>query len=131
MKVLVVASEPIPADRLRATLGDTAQDTEIMVVAPALHLTALRFWLSDSDEAMRRAHFVQRETVKNLDDEGLDAHGNVGEGNPVSAVADALDGFSADRILLFTRPTCEQRYAEAIDTDALRERFGVPVQVAA
>jgi hypothetical protein len=36
MKVLVVASEPIAADRLRATLGDTTDDAEIVVVAPAL-----------------------------------------------------------------------------------------------
>jgi hypothetical protein len=86
MKVLVIASEPISADRLRAALGDATDDAEIMVVAPALHRSALRFWLSDSDEALQRAELVQRKTVEGLDDEGLDAHGDTGEGAPVKAV---------------------------------------------
>jgi hypothetical protein len=128
MKVLVIASEPISADRLRAALGDATDDAEIMVVAPALHRSALRFWLSDSDEALQRAELVQRKTVEGLDDEGLDAHGDTGEGAPVKAVEDALITFPADRIVLFSRPVSERRYNEAIDADALRERFGVPVQ---
>jgi hypothetical protein len=40
-----------------------------MVVAPALHRSALRFWLSDSDEAIERAELVQHETVEG----GIDA----------------------------------------------------------
>ena len=55
MRVLIIASERNSADQLRATLGDTTEDAEIMVVAAALHRSALRFWLSDSDEAMQRA----------------------------------------------------------------------------
>jgi hypothetical protein len=128
MKVLVIASEQISADRLRATLGDTTEQAEIMVVAPALHQSALRFWLSDSDEALQRAEFVKRSTVEGLDEEGLDAHGDICQGNPVKAVEDALGTFPADRIVLFSRPVSEQRYAEAVDAEALREQFGVPVQ---
>jgi hypothetical protein len=128
MKVLVIASEPISADRVRATLGDTTDDAEIMVVAPALHRSALRFWLSDCDEAVERAELVQRQTVKGLAEVGLDAHGDIGEGQPVKAVEDVLNSFPADRIVLFSRPPSERRYAEAVDADALRERFGVPVQ---
>jgi hypothetical protein len=128
MRVLVIASEPISAGRLRAALGDRTDDAEIMVVAPALHLSALRFWLSDSDEAMERAELVQRETVEGLDDQGLDAHGDIGEGDPVKAVEDVLVTFPADRIVLFSRPVSERRYDEGIDAEALRERFGLPVQ---
>jgi hypothetical protein len=128
MKVLVIANEPISADRLRATLGDTTDDAEIMVVAPALHRSALRYWLSDSDEATERAQLVQRATVEGFSDEGLHARGTIGEGKPAIAVEDALDSFAADRIVLFSRPLSERRYAEAVSADALRERFGVPVQ---
>ena len=35
MKVLVIASELISADRLRAALGGAIDDAEIMVLAPA------------------------------------------------------------------------------------------------
>ncbi len=130
MKVLVVASEPISADRLRAALGAATEDAEIVVVAPALHLSALRFWLSDADEAIQRAELVQRETTEGLDDAGLDARGDTGEGDPVEAVEDALATFPAERILIFTRPSSEQRYDEGIDAEALEQRFGLPVEQA-
>jgi hypothetical protein len=130
MKVLVVASEPITADRLRAALGAATDDAEIVVVAPALHLSALRFWLSDADEAIQRAELVQRETTEGLDDAGLDARGDTGEGDPVEAVEDALATFPAERILIFTRPSSEQRYDEGIDAEALEQRFGLPVEQA-
>jgi hypothetical protein len=51
---LVIASEPMSGDRLRAARRGTIDDAEIMVVAPALHRSALRFWLSDADDAIRR-----------------------------------------------------------------------------
>jgi hypothetical protein len=128
MKVLVIASEPVSAGRLRATLGDITDSAQIMVVAPALHRSALRFWLSDSDEATQRAQSVQRATVEGLDHEGLEVRGAIGVGKPVVAVEDALSAFPADRIVLVSRPVSEHRYAEAVDADALRARFGVPVQ---
>jgi hypothetical protein len=128
MKVLVIASEPISADRLRAALGAATDDAEVVVVAPALHRSALRFWLSDADEAIQRAELVQRETVEGFDDAGLDARGDTGEGDPVKAVQDVLATFPAERIVLFTRPVTDQRYDEGIDADALQQRFGLPVQ---
>jgi hypothetical protein len=131
MKVLVIATEAISADRLRAALGDGTDDVEIMVVAPALHRSALRFLLSDADEAIRRAAHVQRDTVEGLADAALDARGDTGESDPVKAVQDILVTFPAQRIVLFTRPESEQRHDEGIDADALQQRFGLPVQRAA
>ena len=43
MNALVIASEPISADRSPAELGGASDDAEIMVVAPALHRSVLRF----------------------------------------------------------------------------------------
>jgi hypothetical protein len=128
MKVLVIASEPISADRLRAALAETTDNAEILVVAPALHRSALRFWLSDADEAIQRAELVQRETVEGLDDAGVDAHGVTGESDPVKAVEDALVTFPAERVVLFDRPDSAQRHDESIDADALQQRIGLPVQ---
>jgi hypothetical protein len=130
MRVLVIASEPVSADRLRAALGGATDDAEIMIVAPALHRSALRFWLSDADEAIQRADRVQHETVEGLDDAGLDARGDTGEGDPVQAIEDVLVTFPAERIVVFTRRGSEQRYDEGIDADALQQRFGLPVSQA-
>jgi hypothetical protein len=109
-------------------LVGATDDAEIMVVAPALHRSALRFWLSDADEAIQRAELVQRETVEGLDDAGFDAHGDTGESDPVKAVEDVLVTFPAERIVLFTRPVSKRRHDEGIDADALQQRFGLPVE---
>ena len=128
MKILVVTSEPITADRLREAFGsEQAENAEVMVVAPALHRSALRFWLSDADEAIQRAEAVEKETVRELETEGVTAHGDTGEGDVVEAIGDALTTFPADRILLFTHSN-GKRYKEDISAEDLRERFPVPVE---
>lgn len=127
MKVLVLTSEPLTAQRLRSELGDDARDAEVMVVAPALHESALRFWMSDADDAIARAQKVQRKTVSALEREGVEAHGDTGESDPFAAAADALTDFDADRILIFEHPDDERAYQEEVDASELEQRFGRPV----
>lgn len=115
---------------MRAALrGDVdAAQTEVLVVAPALAESPIKFWLSDTDEATARATEVRTETVRDLSAEGLSAVGRTGVGDPAQAIADALVTFPADRILLFAPADGEdQRYREDIDDEELRERFGLPV----
>jgi hypothetical protein len=130
MKVLVVTSEPIAGGELRAAIGtEEAKQAEVMVVAPALHKSALRFWLSDADEAIARAEQVERKSVSNLRGEGVTAAGDIGESDVLEAIGDALTTFPADRILLCARPEDgETRYREDLDPDLVRERFPVPVE---
>ena len=110
MKVLVIASDPIPLIVCALRL----------VTAP---MTRRSWWLrrrftaprcaSGSPTLTRRSagqSWVQRETVEGLDDAGLDARGDTGEGDPVKAVADVLVTFSAERILIFTRSSSEEPY---------------------
>jgi hypothetical protein len=129
MKILVLTTESVTADQLRSALPDGADpdDAEVMVVAPALHESALRFWVSDADDAIARADEVRRESVEQLGDEGVSASGDTGEGDPETAIEDALKTFAADRIVIFTRTGSEQRYKEDVDPGELQERFGVPV----
>lgn len=123
-KVIVLTSQPLSAARLREEL---AGDEEVLVVAPALHASGLRFWVSDADEAIARAQWVARETVENLERDGVAATGDTGESDPLQAVADVMVTFPADRVLIFSRPEEERRYHEQIDSGELRERFGVEV----
>ena len=133
MKLLVVTSEPISSRQLRAAVGDgvAPNQTEVMVVAPALQENAVRFWLSDADEAIERAEQVRRATVENLDEEGVAASGDTGESDPLHAIQDALATFPADRIVLFTHSGPERRYREDVDPSEVEERFGLPVDQAA
>lgn len=41
---------------------------------------------------------------------------------------DVLVTFPAERILIFTRPSSEERYDEGIDAEALQHHVGLPVQ---
>ncbi len=131
MKVLVVTSEPVAAADLRQALpGDVdAGDVEVMVVAPALQTSALRFWLADVDEAIERAKATERETVERLSREGVQVDdSDTGESDPEQAIEDALHLFPADEILVFTHPEGEQHYREDIDPGLLEQRFKLPVR---
>src|SRR5437588_115342 len=103
MKLLILTTEPISADQLRGALGadEDPTDAEVMIVAPALHESALRFWVSDADDAIARAEAVRQESVERLGAEGVPASADTGEGDPLDAVQDALRSFSADRIVIF------------------------------
>ena len=129
MKVLVLTTEPISAQQLRDALGDGGEpaDAEVMVVAPALAGSAVKFWMSDADAAIERADRVRRESVERLGEEGVSASGDTGEADPYEAIEDALQTFDADRIVLFTHEGKDQRYREDLDDREIAERFGRPV----
>ncbi len=129
MKVLVLTSEPITAEQLRTALGpDTdPKDAEVMVVAPALAESAIKFWMSDADDAIGRAEEVRRQSLERLGQEGVSATGDTGEADPYTAIEDALKTFDADRIVLFAHGAGDQRYREDLDDREIAERFGRPV----
>src|SRR5436305_10098003 len=129
MKVLVLTSEPITAQQLRDALGadGDAAGAEVMVVAPALAESAVKFWMSDADEAITRAEEVRRASVERLGEAGVPATGDTGEADPYTAIEDALKTFQADRIVLFTHSGQDQRYREDLDDREIAERFGLPV----
>jgi hypothetical protein len=133
MKLLVITSEPVTAAQLREALPDGVDpaQAEVMVVAPALQESGLRFWMSDADEAIAKAEEVRRQTVDRLGSEGVPASGETGESNPVLAIQDALQSFPADRIVLFTHAGDDQLYREDVDVAEIEERFGLPVDQAA
>ncbi len=132
MKLLVLTSEPVTAEQLRAALGGNVDpgNAEVMVVAPALQENPLKFWMADADDAIARAEQVRRETVDQLGEEGISASADTGESDPLDAIQDAMATFPADRIVMFTHPRERSRYREDVDLEEVRERFGVPVDAA-
>lgn len=129
MKLLVLTSEPVSADQLRSAVGGDAEpkDSEVMIVAPALQESALRFWFSDVDQAIARADWVRRESLDRLGSEGVSASADTGEADPLEAVQDALLTFPADRIVIFSHPDGERLYREDVDDRELEQRFGLPI----
>lgn len=127
MKVLVLTSEPVNADMIRAAVGEGAEDAEVMVVAPALHDSPIRFWASDDDDAIARAQGVEEETVERLEEEGMDAAGDTGESDPLVALRDALATFPADRVVVFSHEGDDQAYREDELVPEAEREFGLPV----
>ena len=127
MKLLVVTPEPVDASMLRASLGDEVSGAEVLVISPAGTRSKLAFWMSDSDEAIAEAQSAQEETVERLEEEDVDAAGDTGESEPALAIQDALAGFPADRIVVFSHPGSDRDYREDAGLADAEERFGVPV----
>ena len=126
-KIIALVSEPISGQALKSAVGrDTAEEAEVLVVAPALN-SKVKFLTSDSDEAIARAEAVQEETVERLDEEGIDAAGDTGESDPLLALQDALQTFPADEIVLVTHGPNGRNWREEGVVEEARERFDAPV----
>jgi hypothetical protein len=126
-KILALVTEPISGEALKSAVGrETAEEAEVLVVAPALN-SKLRFWTSDPDDAIARAERVEQETVERLDEEGIDAAGDTGESDPLLAIQDSLQTYPADEIVLVTHAAGERNWQEEGVVDEARERFGKPV----
>jgi nucleotide-binding universal stress UspA family protein len=113
MNVLIVA--------LDAVVPAELPDAEVLVVAPALN-SRLRHWLSDEDDARRRAEARAAGLVDRLERRGVHAEGRVGDADPLLAIADALPTFPADEIVIAS----EAERADELLSRA-RRRFGLPV----
>ena len=128
MKLLVLAPEVVDAQTVRSALdGEDIEGAEVLVVSPALATSPIRFWVSDSDDAIAEAQAKGEESAASLRSDGVDARAETGESEPLLALQDALATFPADRILVFVHPEDEQRYREDDLVGEAGRRFGVPV----
>jgi hypothetical protein len=128
VKLLVLATDPVDADRLRGALpGDDLDGAEILVVSPAVNESAVAFWMSDSDEAIAEAESAAEQTAAALRERGAQARATTGESEPLLALQDALATFPADRVVVFVRGEDAARYREDDVVGEAERRFGVPV----
>ena len=128
-KILALVSEPISGDVLKQAIGaEEAEEAEVLVVAPALNESKIRFWASDPDGSIERAEQVAGETVERMDEDGVDAAGDTGESDPLIALQDALATFAADEIVLCTHPGGERNWLEEGVVDEAKARFDTPVR---
>jgi hypothetical protein len=128
MKLLVLAPHAVDAATIRSRLPkEELGDAEVLVVSPALQKSGLRFWMSDSDDAIVDAERAAAATADALRPEAGHVRAQTGESEPLVAIQDALATFPADRIIVFRGDDDayrEEQFAEA------RERFDVPVEFA-
>jgi len=127
-RILVVANETVGGRTLREEIErrSTDYDVQILVVCPALN-SPLRHWVSDEDAARAAAQERLDNSLARLAEEGLDARGEVGDGEPLQAIEDALRSFGADEIIISTHPEGRSQWLERGVVSGARARFDVPI----
>jgi nucleotide-binding universal stress UspA family protein len=127
-RILVVANETVGGETLRDCIRRQSEGyrAEVLVVSPALN-SPLKHWTSDEDGARDEAQMRLERSVGRLRAAGIDARGEVGDGDPVQAIEDALRTFGADEIIISTHPEGRSHWLERGVVDRARERFTPPV----
>ena len=127
-RVLVVANETVGGEELVSAISTLAlsQTTRFLVVCPALN-SRLKTWASDDDPARAAAQKRLNATLARLGSVGIDARGEVGDGDPLVAIEDAVRTFHPDEIVVSTHPEGRSNWLERGVVDSVRARFDVPV----
>lgn len=127
-RILVVANETVGGDELLAVLRSKAEGVreEVLVVCPALN-SQVRTWASDEDGARAAAQARLDASLERLAGHGISARGEVGDGDPLQAIEDALRTFGADEIVISTHPEGRSHWLERNVVATARERFDVPI----
>ena len=127
-RVLVIANETCPCPALADEVASRACATtlDVLVVAPALN-SRLRHWVSDTDDAVASARERLGVAVDELGARGVAARGEVGDADPVLAIADALATFPADELVIATHPPGRSNWLERRLVETATVRFGLPI----
>jgi hypothetical protein len=127
-RILVVANETVVGDELLAILRRKAEGVreQVHVVCPALN-SQVRHWVSDEDGARAAAQERLDESLAQLRRDGIQADGEVGDGDPLQAIEDALRTFGADEIVISTHPEGRSNWLERNVVGAARDRFDLPI----
>jgi GABA permease len=127
-RILVVANETVGGSELLDVLGRKAEHVreEMLLVCPALN-SRVRTWTSDEDGARAAAQARLDASLARLREAGVSARGEIGDGDPLQALEDALRVFPADEIVVSTHPPGRSHWLEQGVVDQARTRFDVPV----
>jgi hypothetical protein len=124
-RILVVANETVGGPELLAEVQQRAHGTaRVLVVCPALN-SPLRHWVSDEDDARAAAQARLDASLAAMKAVGLEAEGEIGDGDPIQAIADAIRTFRPDELILSTHPAGRSHWLERGVVEKARERFEI------
>jgi hypothetical protein len=128
-RILVVANETVEGRALleeidRRTAGRPA---EVLVVAPALIGSRIKFGLGDVDEARKEAEARLRRSVEAIRRTGAHVTGQVGDSDPNLAIQDALATFPATEVIISTHPKERSNWLEKQVVERAQEEIEQPI----
>lgn len=143
-RILVVGNAALRARRLQEELTalSSAQPTMFRLVVPAVEQTPVAGEHSYYRTVGTVAHPRERdlsgrvlarhrldEAIDRLQDAGIDIEGMVGSADPMLAVAEGLEGFDPDQVLVSTLPRGLSGWLEADVPAEIERRYRLPVTV--
>lgn len=125
-RILVVANETVAGSGLLAHVRERAggRRTRVLVVCPALN-SPVRYWASDEDGARDDARQRLDASLDAMRGAGLQADGEIGDGDPIQAMEDAIRTFQPDEVVVSTHPPGRSHWLERDVVERARERFEV------
>ena len=124
-RILVVANETVGGPELLAEVRGRAQGgARVLVVCPALN-SPIRHWVSDEDDARAAAQVRLDTSLAAMRAAGLEVEGEIGDGDPIQAIADAIRTFRPDELILSTHPEGRSHWLERGVVEKARERFEI------
>jgi len=127
-RLLVVVTTEVPdatlSELVRRSAGD---DAEVRVVAPASRVSRLDWLTNAEDDARADARSLAHEAAEAAPTTDVEAQ--VGDSDPVRAIEDALREFSADEVLVVTRPDDDASWLEEGSGETAKSRFRLPVNL--
>jgi len=127
-RILVVANETVGGAELLGTIQEHAGDqfVRVLVVVPALN-SPLKHWVSDEDGARDAAQDRLFDSLTAMRAVGLNVEGEIGDGDPIQALEDAVRTFRPDELIISTHPAGRSHWLERGVVEKARERFDVPL----
>jgi GABA permease len=127
-RILVIANETVEGSELLNELARRAEgaDERVLVVTPALN-TPIKHWTSDEDGAREDAQTRLERSLKVMRERGIDVEGEIGDGDPLQAIEDAIRTFAPDELVISTHPPERSHWLERGIVESARERFALPV----
>lgn len=125
--VLVVADEALAGDELRARISKLdGGRLEVDVLAPVLS-SRTHYWTSDLDGEINQARRRLDASLAWLAEQGIEARGEVGDPNPLTAIEDELRDFGADEVIIATHALDRASRLESGMLARVRAELDVPV----
>jgi len=128
-RILVVANETVGGQELLSEVRGRAgaRMSRVLVVCPALN-SPIRHWASDEDQARAAAQARLDASLGAMRAVGLTAEGEIGDGDPIQAIEDAVRTFQPDELIISTHPEGRSHWLERGVVEKARERFAVPIR---
>ena len=125
-RLLVVITTEVADGALRDLVRSRAgEDAEMLVVAPASEISRLDWLTNAEDDARAEASSLATKTAEATPTANVEA--SVGDSDPVKAIEDALRTFTADEIVVVTRPDDQAGWLEEGTSETAQARFRLPV----